>query len=341
MKTFNEDDVRFTYRLLGHQHETEIRLIDPTKEKFPQSIFVHSEDEFVDVCRLHNGTYNVYAGINERVLGGTTAEKVMTVNVFVIDIDAVRVEPGLTPAEITMLAASEHELLLASFVANSIFMDLYRKEYSIYMAESGNGRQIWIPLPQTRATEQLEANIVYLQRQTQTKYKSDRVTIDNMGDLARVMRVIGTLNTKGNNPESGEDEQEKRPRRLSHWHKRTSEYSCVKRCDKALEFIMSLDAPIDPPFIGPQTKSAGARHTRIYVRNHDNGRHLYRGVWDHDKYDSRSEAEFALVCIMILGGFGRDDIDAIMRECAIGKWKTATQAYRDLTYENAIKFSNV
>ena len=316
MKTFNEDDVIFTYRLLGHASETEIRLIDPTKERFPQSVFVHNEDEFVGVCRQHNGKYNVYVGINERLMGGTTAEKVMTVNAFVTDVDAVR--PVGEPS-------TEKELEHAYGVTFPLFSDLCNKGYIPYIACSGNGYQVWLALPQTKATDQIEANIIYLQKQTKRKYENEDAVIDNMGDLARVMRVIGTQNITGG--------------WLSRWLDPDEDGHPV-RCEKAIEVIKSLNAPIEQPFIDPHTKSVGARRARIYIRNHPNGRHLYRGIWNKNRYDSRSEAEFALVCIMVFADFGRSDVDAIMRECAIGKWKESTQAYRDLTYENAVKFNN-
>ncbi|MCK4445344.1 MAG: hypothetical protein KAW09_12420 [Thermoplasmata archaeon] len=51
---FREEDVRLTYRFLGHENESEIRLIDPSGKKPPKSIFVHSEDEFVKTCQEWN-----------------------------------------------------------------------------------------------------------------------------------------------------------------------------------------------------------------------------------------------------------------------------------------------
>ena len=75
----NERDVRFTYRFLGHERETEIRLVDPHGLHPTESVFVHSEDEFTCVCSDREGRYNVYAGINERRPGGTRREDVLRV----------------------------------------------------------------------------------------------------------------------------------------------------------------------------------------------------------------------------------------------------------------------
>ena len=87
---FNEKEVRACYQFLAHQNETEVRLIDPKKKVPPMSIFVKTEDEFVETCKKYNEKYNLYAGINERSERGTKGSEVVSVKTIVMDIDAIR-----------------------------------------------------------------------------------------------------------------------------------------------------------------------------------------------------------------------------------------------------------
>jgi len=50
--TFNEEDVRHTYRFLNHKSVTELRFLKPGS--FPAYKIVKTEDEFVEACRKWN-----------------------------------------------------------------------------------------------------------------------------------------------------------------------------------------------------------------------------------------------------------------------------------------------
>ena len=71
---FNEDDVKKFYQFLGHEKETEVRIL--FKGRKPQIHHVNSEDDFIKKCKAYNGLGNVYAGLNERKTNGTKAEDV-------------------------------------------------------------------------------------------------------------------------------------------------------------------------------------------------------------------------------------------------------------------------
>lgn len=142
----NQEEVRKTYKILGHQKETEIRLIDPesdeTKKKPPQSIFVSSEDEFVKVCAEFDGKYNIYVGINERKSKGTDQKDVITVSTIVIDIDPIR------PKGLEKQASREEELNDALITSSQIVQDCHDKtEFKPpSVALSGNGVHLWFKI---------------------------------------------------------------------------------------------------------------------------------------------------------------------------------------------------
>ena len=130
---FNETDIRNTYKFLAHDKQTEMRLINP-KTYARKVIHVDNEEDFVRVCKEHNGQYNIYAGINERSIGGTEAKHVKSVKTIVIDID---------PRRSTGTASTNKELDNAHRVACQIEYDMLNMGFEQpRMAMSGNGCQL-------------------------------------------------------------------------------------------------------------------------------------------------------------------------------------------------------
>jgi len=202
---FNEEDVRFTFRFLGHEHETEVRLIDPNKKLPTKNLFAKSEDEFVKICYKYNGSYNVYAGINERKSGGTKKDDVISVNAICFDFDPVRDKTK---------PANEAELNLAreKALGAAEFLKRERGLYAI-MGESGNGAQLWSKLhcEVTDANRDIvEENLVEWQRTIIELFTDEHVDVDNIADLPRVIKVIGTKSIKG-------EATPERPHRVSRW----------------------------------------------------------------------------------------------------------------------------
>jgi hypothetical protein len=202
----NIKDVKLTYDLLNHQKETEIRLIDPHKKQMPKSIFVKSKEEFVKVCEEANNFWNVYVGINERVEGGKNKEDVISVKTLVIDID---------PERLTNTASTNEELNKAKEVAFNIEQDLVNMGFQRpCKAMSGNGVQLWFTFPEIKTMEsnrnEIEGKIKKFTLNIQKKYNSKEVKIDQIGDLPRIIKVMGTKSIKG-------IATEERPHRVSEW----------------------------------------------------------------------------------------------------------------------------
>jgi hypothetical protein len=318
--------IRYTYDLLGHG-ESEIRLIDPTGKKKVESIFVENKDEFLETCEKYNGKYNIYVGINERDHLGTTAKEVKTVNAIVFDIDAIRPD--------SKQAASDTELKYCKEIADKIKKSMEKVGYDIHYAFSGNGYQIWIPCPPTTATKQLEECIQTMHRRLQKKWNSGKATIDNIGDLPRIIKVIGTWNIKGDNtPE--------RPHRLSNWE---TEYKEIKRQQDIID-LAKLHAPgVIEDFVKPESREFSDHEIKTLITINEKISKLYEGRWKEfknedgsPKYASASEAEQGLVDSLVYNKLDKEQIFKLMDSCAIGKWQKAAQSYRDLTYKKAIEY---
>ena len=74
---------------------------------------------------------------------------------------------------------------------------------------SGNGHQIWcnVDLPVVNG---VEPKAKYFEDFIRNKFQTPEVSIDNISDVARIMKVIGTQSIKG-------EDTHKRPHRISKW----------------------------------------------------------------------------------------------------------------------------
>ncbi len=230
-KEVNKEDIRKMYQFLAHEKQTEVRLISPVNGAL-KPIFVSNEEEFVRTCEKYNGEYNCYVGINERSNNGTKSEDVISVKTIIIDIDAVRHETN------SKEAATEEELRKAEEVADKIIVDCvthgFREPTKIM---SGNGYHLLFAIPKMQITDAtrdlVETKIKAFMDMLKSKYETANAKIDQIGDLARVIKVCGTLSIKGQNTQE-------RPHRLS--------YACgefVRNEDiKLWEYILGLKPPI-------------------------------------------------------------------------------------------------
>ncbi len=311
----NEGHVRFTYRLLNHHRESEIRLIDPHGRP-PKSVFVRNEEEFVKACREAEGRYNIYVGVNERKLGGTKAEDVVSVNVIPLDIDPVRPKNQ---------ASTEAEVALAVETGRKVQAQLKALGLDSKLAMSSNGAQVWIKVAIRRGLRNAEVGIKEFQRGIVAEFEDERVRIDNVGDLPRVIKVIGTLSIKGDNtPE--------RPWRTSEW----LDPLAIPAVNKEFEAKLLTFDPKDAKPI--QVKAAPLDEGElagILERIGPKGRDLFDGRWQQYHYPSRSEAEMALCTLLALKGVEPSKTSSVMAEATIGKWNEEREGYRELTLGKA------
>jgi len=197
---FEEEYIKQTFTFLGHEKETNIRIIDPKGIQPVQNYFVKNENQFLQVCKTYAGKYNIYAGINERSTQGTTSKEVISVKTIVIDLDPVRINAPLDKKD----ASTEEELKETEKVADNIIKDLIEMGFNAPIkCLSGNGVQLWFSFPKIEINDtnrqEIENKVKLFTNNIKTKYETKQIKIDRIGDLARVIKVMGTLSIKGNN----------------------------------------------------------------------------------------------------------------------------------------------
>ena len=324
--TFNEEDVKKTYRLLSHKNETEIRMIDPTRAKKPISIFVHNEQEFINTCKKYNGEYNIYAGINERKAGGTRKEDVLSIKTFVVDIDAKR-EKGE--------AATSSELNKAREVVKKILDKLEEDKFKVSgIMMSGNGYQLWFSMAPIEIyddnREILNEKTQHIQKWFQTFADKD-ASVDNIGDLPRIIKIAGTTSIKGSNTEE-------RPHRVAYW-----EYYEPHKCDIIRNKILNAKLEVSSEIVKTNTpKERDKYYDRDKLNNllssNEKLRELYAGKGDEWGYDSKSESEFALIMMLLRGGFDKNEVWGAMNDALTEKWGKTGDAYKNYTLNKAEKY---
>lgn len=342
----NEMDIRTFYRLLGHEKETEVRLLDLSGNTSARSVFVGSEDEFVEVCNENNGQLKVCAGIHERCAGGTKGSDVVAVKTIVIDIDAVRPE--------TDIPATDEELAAAEDVTDAIIEDSKEQGFVPPMKVcSGNGYHLYFCICDIPVTDEnreaVGEALKEFNRNIARRYKRSSVQIDIVGDLARIMQIPGTMNIKGSH-------SEERPHRLSRFVSPV-DADAPRKEDRKLHDTLRAHITSGVVSGASATRERSRKREDVcgftntvmdekeilaklehITRYNSKAKALMEG--DTTGYDSRSEAELALVVILVRDGIrSKDEIDAAMRLSKIGKWGEEPGAsYRDLTYRKAVEF---
>lgn len=322
-----ERDVRLTFRFLKHEGETELRMVSPAGKIPPISHFVKTEQEFVDICKTYDGKMNIYVGINERNPNGTTAKDVKSVNVLVFDVDSVH--PKDYPA-------TTQEAKAARAVALEI-MDYLKKEgKEPYLAMSGNGWQIWCSIRITlddKIREPVGKMLKELQRNFVKQYSNGVAKVDNIGDLARVVKVIGTTALKPYH-------NDVRPQRESFWY--TPPYNVSPHVSWGMRL---RKVAMETDWKETEEKELERVQLRIdEVGNYLNRftekmKRLFEGDWKEYKYHSRSEAEFALLVGMANLDIPMEAAFTLMDDCKIGKWKEKTYPYKKSTVNKAYSFA--
>lgn len=334
----NEQDIRNTYKFLNHKKETELRAIIPFKKgsRVREATFIHSEEEFLSFCKKWNGKANIYVGINERKHKGTKREDVTSVKTIVIDIDAIRKDMHQP--------ATEEELERVDKLACQIQYDLLQRGFKKPIkCLSGNGYQLWFAIPEIKLTdenrESVEQKLQMFQEEMQQRYSNKKHgSIDKIGDLPRVIRVVGTMNIKGENTKE-------RPHRLS----RVIGDKFERNEDPKLrDYILGLKPEMEEIVVEENTPKYTDeefwREFRKLCKKDKKLDDLFNNRLDEYKNewvkDSRSEAEQSLVAKLVFYKFSKSQIYQIMDKCKIGKWQETGDSYKESTYKKAVKLTS-
>ena len=327
------DDAIKTWKILNHEKETEIRLLNPT-DNYVAHYFISNEEQLRVLFENRNGKHNMYIGVNERSHSGKKSQDVTRVTTIVLDIDSAK-PPGFKKE-----AATQQEVD-ACFEGVKKISDYFVERGFIKpkIAFTGNGYSLWAAIPPIIITDEnrktIHEKIKLFHKSIQNRFEYDkRISIDQVGDLARIMRFIGTKNIKGS-------DTSERPRRDSKWIDEPIRHED----EKLKQYILSLEPP----------KKAKMRTGYIPIKDDDEKKRRidllfemprYKKLMEGDltkrdgtSFKSRSEAEFVLVREMIELKLPKDLIWDLMSESKIGKWAEATEAYKEYTYKKALEYT--
>lgn len=314
-----KEEVLKYYDLLN-QKNTELRAItfDNGKSKVIDQKTVNSSKQFLKFCEQYDGKANIYAGIHERSLKGTKSADVIKVNLIALDIDSNHPKGE---------AANKEEMKICSE-----FTDKFVSEYSALYGKptvimTGNGYQVlWRIQPikiDNSNRGKIERKIHNFIAEIMDRYNIGKgVTFDQIGDLARILKVPGTTSIKGNNTED-------RPYRIA-----KIESYCIESSEKLRDAILMTETE-NKRIIEVQTKTVSGDIDKFdrLLKKDDKLNELYSGLITG--YKSRSEAEMALVFKLVYYDFSDSEINMIMNNSGIGKWKEATTSYKKLTLDKA------
>ena len=212
--------IRETWRWLAHAPHgvSEVRVIRPGGGGIVGIGFFDDEEAFVRECLRTNAAGNVYVGIQPRprrlldqapnairpLKSGAGRKDIEVVTGTVIDLDPVR--PKDT-------ASTEEELQQALDAATAAAgwceaQGLVRPRLMM----SGNGAQLWFAVPpialEGAVRDRVQAGLKAFEQTLRERFQSDRVHVDSIHDVARIIKVVGTVSLKG-------ESSQERPHRQS------------------------------------------------------------------------------------------------------------------------------
>lgn len=211
LEDFHEHHARLFYRLLEHKNETEIRAL---RHGYPPIVrVVKSEEEFIEAAKKFNKERNVYAVLRERKPGlrrAARAEDIIGLNIVVIDVDPIREKE--TP--------STDDELLKAIEVSKLIGQWFRKHgfQKPVTAVSGNGVHLYFSVPYVEINGEnrfeVQEALEFFESELKEVFKYElglnNCRIDNMYDLPRIGKIIGSKSFKG-------EESVNKPFRISYF----------------------------------------------------------------------------------------------------------------------------
>ena len=177
---FNEKDVRQFFKFFKHNNPTEIRVFDEIKYPKGKSIFVKTEDEFVEKCRFYSEEDKVSVYIGARDRKGRGDKNVISSHFILFEID-----------EHDVKKPDEKKKVLEWLESNNVKVGM--------QGMSGGGFHFYIP----HVLMEFESEDKAFEYKDKSLGAFKKIIISNNIDvdpavfnLERVMRVLGTYNFK-------------------------------------------------------------------------------------------------------------------------------------------------
>jgi len=292
----------------------------------------------------------IWIGINDMEEGNDTNEGVTRLCTLFFDIDAKRANKEKPANDQERFEALQNASKLEEYI---------RKKFNArgFIASSGNGAHLLIPLPCfPLPSENFRKEINEKVRNFSKRVaKEAGIEVDNTFDLRRVSTLIGTFNQKIKDIPLE-----------TRW---ISDFYYPDNLEKTFEIIRTareanrtllkaiIDEPIttttrEPVTIQPDedlTPEATARLEDLRKKYPKLDALLKNEICIEKNpetltqpckytYKSRSEAEEALLVLLVCFNFTKTQIYKIMEKSQIGKWNERDDKYRDLSYSKAIQY---
>jgi len=177
---FNEQDIKRFYSFFKHTKPTEIRVFDKIKYPKGKSIFIQTEEDFLNstVKYIKEGV-SVYIGGRDRI--GQSTQDIVSTNFIFLEIDEHDIEKPETKKQVeNFLKQNEIEIGMIGF--------------------SGGGYHFYIPhkTKEINNSDDLELSRKFLLSFRQALIDNNLDIDKDVFDLPRVTRVLGTYNFKRN-----------------------------------------------------------------------------------------------------------------------------------------------
>lgn len=322
----DESTLRATWRWLAHGAHgvSEVRVIRPAGGIIGIGFF-NDEEAFVRECVRTNATGNVYVGIQPRprrlfemapnvvrpLKTGAGRKDIEVITATVIDLD---------PARPKDTASTEAELALA-LAAAEVASAWCEAEGLVRprLMMSGNGAQLWFALPPTalegERRERLQAGLKAFETKVRERAQTNAVHVDSIHDVARIIKVIGTVSHKG-------DGKGDRPHRVAaalSGFDRMEDAALLARLDIEREPTLPVRQPrVSLPIVGNLTEPGTTKAKRTPEGAYDWQHPIemcgpIQHLWDHGT-DDRSVAIFDMVRYLAHKGLGLDEITELVLE---------------------------
>lgn len=357
MKGVSEQTIRQFYGWMFSDLEGTVQAcafgvpVDTGEETItPKSKFEHvtEVDEFVNFAKEYSGlwTYHVYAGVNTLNATPTDGrggiEHIDTINHVTFDIETKReAYQGSTVEEVWW--SYQYAMAQTRFM-----YDEYGVLPLVVMSENGIHLHFKADFPITKdlLVEKQHKLSKYITQQTMNCDEVQKVIDaapehvefdqDDVSDPARVMKVPGTL---------GQKSEKGRMCGIIH-APGVGQAGQITTSDISIPKAAVLEKPSDEKPTASRTEMSLDSDNSIpsnmsetiasHARNDGKLRSLLAG--DISGYDSRSEAEFALVLKLLSIGISPSDIPSVMSKSGMSKWDEEGKHYREKTINRALDY---
>lgn len=181
---FLESHIRALYRLLGHRKDeyTDVKCIDVNAKQLIATALLQGEDTFVEWAKKYNGSGNVFVGRNPRSID----RKVCRIGCFTLDLDPIRAVGTAATEEMVRQCRKTATAILAKYRGG-------------LCADSGNGVLLVFRVQELKETfSAFDQALGLFQDKIQKEFcEGTGVICDRTQDAARLIKVIGTMSTKG------------------------------------------------------------------------------------------------------------------------------------------------